>query len=1439
MTKHKASPNIRSAADLEIIGADANNLQNIDVRIPLHRVTMVIGVSGSGKSSLLEDTLAVEAGRRMRTFLGIRPPHMDGAPPRAFIGPLPAAVHLGQRTFRASARTTVGTATGLLTTLRRLFLIAGHPYSDKLRRAVPAPSAALYAEWLARHYKGHATAWAAPVRFSATDGVRTVERLRQLGLEQAIIRSETDTRLTWEKGRVVHLSRFKPLDPQVRHIIEARIGDVDIGSRTKAENLRELLERAFAAGNGTVVVELPGATQPELQGPFGPRLDSTLHYVDPEDAACFAPPGPHLLTFNAPEHSESGACRTCRGLGRSVVLNEEALIPHPERSLHGGAFALWTEKNYKHVNIQHETIEGLRGIQGFSPDIPWRQLPEAARRLVLDGSDGALVVDRERGTGRKKSAPRPFEGFRRAILERVARGTKVAQSLAFLVHEGPCESCGGTRWSFQARALRVCGYGIHQFLQLPFSELAVLCGENGQLAKDAPPQARPLLRRLHQQSQALVSVGLSHLTGDRGMLEVSGGEGRRTQLASVLSARNTGLCLLLDEPARGLHDEDLTDLSIAIASLTPAHTVVMNEHRHALVQAADYLVQLGPKAGPAGGRVEYQGPVTESPWEHPPRIERTRTIHEPSGWLTFEGAALHNLRNVRCRLPLGKLTCLTGVSGSGKSSFVRGVLAPAVLAALGQPLELEDFDMRRGSWTRFSGAKQLTGLVALDQKVPATNRRSIVATFLEVAERLRTVFGTSEDARASGLTVTDFGLNAGRGRCQLCLGLGEVEEHDLWTICPACGGMRYGQEALSVHVEGLSINELLALPISSLRERLPSFMTPYSTVLDAMVELGIGHISMGRRVDTLSGGEVQRLRIARKLAEHTSGGLLFVLDEPAAGLHPSDVAMLVRALDRILAGGRNTIVLVEHNPAIIAAADWLIEFGPGGGPAGGQVTAEGSPEQVRKTDTATGRVLAGRSIKAHSRRVPTRVEPAQASAPITLQQAARVKTWIRQLIGDDVTPPAEPEPTLPEHPAVILDEDFWRDKRPWELGDLDHELARLLLDTQLHRPRPEDIDALAAQWAQQGDDRLYVHPFLRELQVWGIRLPRSAVNEALQHARAMGLEVQTPDGNPLKKGAIVDWRHVRATGERFLPRAGSPEERRRAISDALLLGAGRVELRGPRMELRASLQSRLMDLEQGLVGPMEVSPFHFSRHDPRGRCPMCKGSGVVMALKQELIIGDRRAAIEDEGFLHPAASAVMKSVRRAEMLPFFRRMSQEGLWHQEKRYQDLDEAARHLLLYGCWTRPGPGTFLKDSKADASEVNSWLRWDGLYHHVMGQLERSTDMKWKEAVVASRASERCPSCQGTGLAPAARLLALGGRSLQQWVEQGELRELCRALEKLETSTKRRERMRQRLLACLAPLANEGSMRMSMRVDAALAHEVGRRIIEGFTNMPTVIA
>jgi excinuclease ABC A subunit len=1437
MTKTKPRDEDQRVDALEIVGADANNLKHVDVRIPLHRVTVVTGVSGSGKSSLLADTLAVEADRRMQVFLGIHQPHLEGAPSRAFIGPMPAAIHVGQRAFRASARTTVGTATGLLTTLRRLFVAYARPYSDELGRFVPEPSPASYAAWIAKHYRGTATVWAAPVRFVATDGIRCVERLRELGIAEVVIRSETDTAKVSEHGRTVPLAKFKPLKPTVRHIIEANIGALDIKPKVNLRSLEALLERAFAAGQGQVVVELPEATQPELHGPFGPRLDSTLHHVDADLPTCFFRPSAHLLSFNAPEHPESGACRTCLGLGRATTLEESALVLHPERSMHDGAFSLWTTKNYKNVNIQHATIEGLRGMRGFAPDVPWKKLPEEARRLILDGAGAELVTDKDLKTGRKMSAPRPFEGFRRAILNRVARGSKASESLASLVAEGPCPDCGGSRWSYQARALRLDGVGVHHLLAKPFVDLVPFTDEGGPFAKAVSAEARALVRVVHHHAAAFVSVGLGHLTGDRGMLEISEGEGRRARLAAVLNSRHSGLCMLLDEPARGLHDEDVENMAGAIGDLARAHTVVMNEHRHALAKAADHVIELGPGAGDAGGQVVYAGPIARSSWAREPAIERARTPKQAKrGSLRIRGATIHNLDGLDCALPLGRLTCLTGVSGSGKSSFVRGVLVPAVARALQGGVEVEDFDQRHGRWTSIEGTELIKGLIALDQKAPPPNRRSLVATFLGVAEVIRAAFGSASQARSAGLSPSDFGLNAGAGRCQLCLGIGEVAEHDQWTTCPVCGGTRFGQDALSVRVDDMSVSELLDVPATALRDRAPTFLSAYLPILAAMADLGIGHVALGRRIDTLSGGEVQRLRIAAKLAEHDGGDLLFVLDEPAAGLHPRDVQMLVRALDRILDHGRNTVVLVEHNPAIIRAADWLVEFGPGSGPHGGRIVAEGSPEEVARTDTATGRVLSGRPAPSPPRAPPTHAVRVRNEADGGAKQAERVRAWMRHLIGDDVALPDEsPDGGAPERPMVLLGERFWQGRRAIELGDLDLEMAKLLLDLQVREVTRDDLREFARAWEKEPRAQLVIHPFLRQMQVWGPRLPSSVVHEASKHIKAMGLELM----GTTVHSSNVRWPKVRATGPRFVPAQAGPDERVGLIGDALALGGGYVELHGQRGELHRRLGPRLLDLDRGIVGPMAAAPFHFSRHDPFGQCPTCKGSGQVMTLKEELVIGDRRVAAADDGFLHPAAASVMKGVRKSELIPFLRRMAEEGLWERDVPYQKLDEDARNMLLFGCWTRPGHGTFLKGPKEDPAEVGAWLRWDGLFHALASQVERSTDARWKTEVARSRSLRTCPTCEGTGLAAHAKLLRLGDPSVHEWVRDGTAGKLEAAIRELSASAPRQKHTQARILACLAPLVTAaGGRRLREPVDGELAGKVGRCVVEAFTDMPVVL-
>ncbi len=975
-------------------------------------------------------------------------------------------------------RTTVGTATGFLSVLRRLFVLASVPYSERAKDDVPPPSPDSYAYWISKHYRGPCEVWAAPVRQQRTDGVAAVKRLAAHGFERIIIRSETDPSRLRESGREVSASGFKGLSPKVLHTIEAFAGDFEVRGTGPSERqrLEEILERAFPAANGNVVVTLPAATDPDLAGPFGPRLDSLKHWVHPGDPAVFARPSAHLLSFNAPEHADSGACPACGGTGIGRRLLEDILIPHPERSMHRGAFALWTEKNYRYLHVQHETIEGLRGMNGFSPDVPWSKLPASARSLVLNGSGEDLVFDRNR-SGRKIGTGRPFAGFRKIILEKSSAGTKIADQLSPFVETGPCEDCGGTRWSFQARALRVGGHGIAQILGMVFTEVEALVAARGELARTVPTEVRPLVEAIRRHAHSIVSVGLDYLTGDRGMLDVSEGESRRIRLARVLDAGERGLCLLLDEPARGLHEADLSRLALSLERLRGEHTVILNEHRERLWDAADWHVEVGPGAGAAGGEITYAGPRHKHAANGGKALRSPLPTTAKQPKIAIRGASIHNVENVDCEIPLGRLTCISGVSGSGKSSFVRGVLAPALLESVGGPAS--DFTLRRGRWRSIAGTDPIDEVVALDQAMPPPNRRSLVATLAGVFDDLRKVFGSSPAAKRDGLSASDFGVNAGQGRCPICLGVGEVADGDLWSVCPACGGSRYGQAALSVRVAGTNVQELLETPVERLGGCADAFHIPPRLVA-AMCDLGIGYVALGRRIDTLSGGEVQRLRLAMRLATVSSGSMFFILDEPAVGLHSRDVDRLAAALERVLDAGRNTMVIVEHDLRLIRSADWVIELGPGSGPDGGRIVFAGPPEQLARAHTPTGLALAGK--------LPVPKISSQRQKPTTrklslAEQVARTTALMRTLISGDATAALASYEGLAE-PVVVVSERFWLERDPWEVLGLDQEIPKLLLDVQ-QTTNGDPFAELLRLWQKDRDGWLAIQPFLTDMQVWG------------------------------------------------------------------------------------------------------------------------------------------------------------------------------------------------------------------------------------------------------------------------------------------------------------------------------------------------------------------
>lgn len=1367
---------------IRVVGADSNNLRDVDVDFPARGISIVAGVSGSGKSSLLAGTLAAEGARRTRTYFGLGQREFERDDLSAFVDRLPPTILVGQRGFRPSIRTTVGTATGLLAVLRRLFMAASAPWSPVTVEEVRPPTPEAYADWLVAHYRGQADIWAVPVRQRRTDGAAAAARLARHGVERIQVYGETDPPRLAGAGRNLALDDFRPLSRSVWHTIEAEIASLKITGPASRQPLVQALERAFAAGDGAVVVMLPKSEEKVLAGPYGPRLDSTRHWVDPRSPEIFHPPSAHLLSFNAPSHEESGACPSCAGTGVARRLRLETLVADPGKSMAEGAFSIWTPKNYKYVHIQHETIDGLEGLEGFSAATPWRRLPEAARDLVLFGAGERLIQDRD-SAGRKHGKPRPFKGFRDAILDKAGGTSRVAAQLAPLVEEGPCEACDGTRWSPQARALRVGGLGIADLLAMPFSELEALAGRGGKWPRLIASEWRGFVESVHAHAAGLSLAGLGYLSGDRGMTELSGGESRRVRLSRVLQAGEAGFCLLFDEPARGLHEMDLPALAEAFERLRGRHTIILNEHRRRLWPIADRFIEMGPGAGAEGGGIVRSGPPPRHAAEPLPPQRTPAPVSAGTPRLTVRGATLHNLDAVDCAIPLGRLTCICGVSGSGKSSFVRGVLAPA----LANGADVNDFATRAmGRWKSVGGLEKAGSLVALDQTVPSPNRRSLVATMTGVFDSIRRAFAASEGARKEGLSASDFGLNGGKGRCGTCLGLGELSEADVASPCPACGGARYGPAVLAVRSRGYNVGELLDSPVADLRDAGPAFGIP-DPLLSAIVELGLGYVALGRRVDTLSGGELQRLRLAVRLAGGRERSF-FLLDEPAAGLHSADVEVLIRALDHVVEGGRNSLVAVDHDLDLIRQSDWVIEFGPGAGPAGGKVVFEGSPDQLRRADTPTGRALRDGAPLPRRRRGREAVQP-----EISLPEAAeRTQRLLRTLVTGDSPPEELPDEGLAE-PVAALEERHIEQRNAWEVGGLELEMPKFLLDLD-RAERGGREEALLQQWSAMPGGWLAINPLLAELAAWGKNIPASQFAAAARRVKEEGLA--------LVAGDMADPPSVRATGPRFSPGDGSAG-RCAALRDALAIGGGYVELRRSDGRIAASAGPRLLDLPAGLVGPIRPIAADFSRHHPRGRCPACSGTRRVAAVDPGLVVARPDFPVHEESFLTPEAAAVTRGIRRNAMLPFFRRLEKEGLWNLSLPYADLAAEQKDVAMFGFWARPGAGTFLKSPAADPAEVSSWLRWDGLYREVLREADRAGKPEWMAAVSGSE-PVRCPVCAGTGLKPYAALLEVGEKPFPAWAPLADTRRQLDLLRSVRATTPRQKETHRRLLDCLAPLA-----------------------------------
>jgi excinuclease ABC subunit A len=912
----RASP----AREIRIENARSHNLKGVSCRIPLGRLTVVSGPSGSGKSTLAFDTLYAESQRRYvsslstyaRQFLERLPrPDVDA------ISHLPPAIAIEQRNPVTSARSTVGTATELLDHLRLLFAKLGETWC--CGRLVRANSVSSVAEGLLQRFAGARIALG--VRLSAVSA-------RGAGALRDRLVAEGYGRLLLADGSLadaaeLSLKEFRARCSDALLLIDRLAPDP---GQDRAR-LAEAVARGFERGAGLLVVRpADGGGAEEIREGFSCTLCGRRHGT----------PEPALFSFN---HAR-GACETCEGFGRIAALALERVVPDPARTLAGKAIAPFATPGGQ--PCQRDLLRACRA-SGVPTDVPWGRLDEKQRDFVIEGDGGKWYGVRGYFEW--------LEGRRYKVQARIT----IARYRRF----DPCPDCGGTRLKAEALAVRVAGRDIGELSRGSLEELADWLDG---LALDAGQRARGerILRALKERTRTTLRVGLGYLGLDRQVRTLSGGEAQRIQLATALGGALTASLYVLDEPSIGLHPRDVARLLEVLRGIRDrGNTVVVVEHAPEILAAADHLIDLGPGSGSRGGSVVVEGSVEEVR-AHPASLTARalrgelgavrRKRRRRRGSLRVVGAREHNLQDLSVELPLGQLVVVTGVSGAGKSTLVRSVLVGGLRG-----------DPERGRCERIEGREGVGGVVIVEPTPPGRSLRSNPATVSKAFEGIRRRFAATREARALGVGPGWFSFNVPGGRCESCEGTGETVIdmqflEDVRVPCDACGGTRYREEARRIELLGRSIVEVLALTLEEAAERFADDRGIVSR-LEPFLRVGLGYLTLAQPLSTLSGGELQRMRLALALAEGEPG-CLYVLDEPTTGLHPAEVEALVQTLDALLETAAGVIV-VEHNLDLIRQADHVVDLGPEGGPAGGRLVAQGSPEEVaRCAGSHTGAALA-------------------------------------------------------------------------------------------------------------------------------------------------------------------------------------------------------------------------------------------------------------------------------------------------------------------------------------------------------------------------------------------------------------------------------------------------------------------------------------------------
>ncbi len=921
---------------IQVRGARTHNLKNIDLDIPRDKLVVITGLSGSGKSSLAFDTLYAEGQRRYveslstyaRQFLSMmeKPDidHIEGLSP---------AISIEQKSTSHNPRSTVGTITEIYDYLRLLFARVGDPRCPTHGVTLKAQTVSQMVDAVLAKPEGSKLMLLAPVvRDRKGEHLHIFEQMRAAGF----VRVRVD-------GILVDLDDVPALDKKRKHSIDVVVDRFKVRDDL-ALRLAESFETALELTDGLASVA-------PMEGETGEPLLFSARYACPECGHAIDELEPRLFSFNNP----AGACDSCDGLGVTQYFDESRVVSHPEASLAAGAIRGWDRRNVYYFHI----LSSLADHYGFDIDKPFEKLAKKHRDLILYGNKGEEIefaYINDRGTVFKRR--HAFEGvlpnFERRYRETESQG--VREELSKYVSTAPCQACNGTRLCTDARHVFVDERTLPQITHLPVGE-AHAYFEDLNLEGRAGEIADKILKELRARYRFLVDVGLNYLTLDRSAETLSGGEAQRIRLASQIGAGLVGVMYILDEPSIGLHQRDNERLLRTLTHLRDlGNTVLVVEHDEDAIRTADHVIDIGPGAGVHGGEIVAEGPIDSimaveasltgayMSGQRAIAVPSRRTPVDPKRQLVIEGATGNNLKGVKLELPVGLLTCVTGVSGSGKSTLINGTLYPLAATALNGATTLKP-----APYKRLSGLEHFDKCIDIDQSPIGRTPRSNPATYTGIFTPIRELFAGTQEARSRGYKPGRFSFNVRGGRCEACQGDGvtKVEMHflpDIYVPCDVCKGKRYNRETLEIRYKGQNIFEVLDMTV----EDALAFFEPVPVIhrkLQTLVDVGLSYIRLGQAATTLSGGEAQRVKLAKELSKRDTGSTLYILDEPTTGLHFEDIRQLLEVLHRLRDGG-NTVVIIEHNLDVIKTADWLIDLGPEGGSGGGEIIASGTPEAV-------------------------------------------------------------------------------------------------------------------------------------------------------------------------------------------------------------------------------------------------------------------------------------------------------------------------------------------------------------------------------------------------------------------------------------------------------------------------------------------------------------